>query len=193
MALLMGKVLGMLSFVACTIILGVCCAYISELIMTRVMELDLSNLNQGGVNFAIFTSHGVKGMIIQVVEIFLALCSFGVLSGILGSACGKVEDQQNATTVVTTITMLGYMGAILISMKPEYATLSALVPPLSFFTAPAAYIGGRVGLEILLLSFAIQIAILIGLVILAAKTYRNLLLSDSSKPKLSSIFAAAKY
>ena len=32
----------------------------------------------------------------------------------------------------------------------------------------------------------------IDLLILAAKTYRNLLLSDSSKPKMSAIFAAAK-
>ena len=193
MALLMGKVISMLCFVAATIVLGVFCAFISEMIMEKAMHLDLSKIGQGGINFAIFTSYGVKGLVVQIAEILLALCSFGVLSGILGSACAKVEDQQNATTTVTMITMIGYLGAVMLGLKPDYGMISALVPPISFFSAPAAYLGGRVGLEIMLLSFAIQIVILVALVILAAKTYRNLLLSDSSKPKLASIFAAAKY
>ncbi len=71
--------------------------------------------------------------------------------------------------------------------------IGSLVPPFSFFMAPEAYVAGRISIGILLLSFAIQIAILIGLLVLGAKTYRNLLLSDSSKPKLAAIFAAAKH
>ena len=156
------------------------------------MKLDMSTLNKAGLNLAIFTSYGVKGLVVFLVEILVGLCSFGVLSGILGSACGKTEDQQNATTLITTITMIGYFATIFLGMKSEYALIGTLVPPVSYFMAPVAYIGGRVGLEMLLASFAIQIVILICLVILAAKTYRNLLLSDSSKPRLAAIFAAAK-
>ena len=193
MALLMGKVVSMLCFVAATLVLGVIFAFISELVMEKALHLDLSNVGQGGINFAIFTSYGVKGMIIQVGEVLLALVSFGVLSGIMGSACAKIEDQQNASTTVMMLTMIGYFGAVMLGMNPDYGMISALVPPVSFFSAPAAYIGGRIGIGVLLGSFAIQIVLLIALVILAARTYRNLLLSDSSKPKLASIFAAAKY
>ena len=53
-------------------------------------------------------------------------------------------------------------------------------------------IGGRINIGILLASYAIQVVLLVGLVMLSAKTYRNLLLSDSSKPKLAAIFKAAK-
>ena len=192
MALLLGKVLGMLTFVAGTIILGVIGSSIVNYVMENVMKLDMSTLSKAGLNLAIFTSYGAKGLVVFLVEILVGLCSFGVLSGILGSACGKTEDQQNATTLITTITMIGYFATIFLGMKPEYALIGTLVPPVSYFMAPVAYIGGRVGLEMLLASFAIQIVILICLVILAAKTYRNLLLSDSSKPRLAAIFAAAK-
>lgn len=194
MALLLGKVLGMLLFVAGTIVCGVLLSYfVSEVVMSKMMNLDMSSLAQtGSINLAIFTGYGVKGLVVFLVEIVISLCTFGVFSAIMGSACSKTEDQQNATTVVTMITIIGWMGCTYVGMKGDMSLIGSLVPPFSFFMAPEAYVAGRINIGILLLSFAIQIAILIGLLILAAKTYRNLLLSDSSKPKMSAIFAAAK-
>ena len=115
------------------------------------------------------------------------------VAAVMASACSKTEDQQNATTLVTMITMIGYIGCIYTGFKNSMSLPGALIPPFSFFMAPVAYIGGRVSIWVLLGSFAIQIVILIGLMMLGAKTYRNLLLSDSSKPKLASVLAAAKY
>ncbi|MBR3539731.1 MAG: ABC transporter permease [Eubacterium sp.] len=194
MALLLGKVLGMLIFVAGTIVIGVLTSYIVDFLMHNVMKLDMSGVTQqSGINLAIFTGYGAKGLAVFFVEIVIALLTFGVLSGIMGSACSKTEDQQNATTGVMMITMIGYLGCVMyFGMKSDMALLGSLIPPFSFFMAPVAYIGGRISLGILLASFASQIAILIGLLVLGAKTYRNLLLSDSSRPKLASIFAAAK-
>ena len=194
MALLLGKVLGMLLFVAGTIVCGILLSFlVSDVLMENVLKLDMSGITQqGGLNLAIFTGYGVKGLVVFLAEILLALCSFGILSGIMGSACSKTEDQQNATTLVTVITLIGWMGCTYVGMKGDLSAIGALVPPFSYFMAPEAYVAGRIGIGVLLLSFAIQIAILIGLLIIGAKTYRNLLLSDSSKPKLASIFAAAK-
>lgn len=193
MALLLGKVLGMLTFVMGTIVCGVLMSYASEFVMTNVMKLDLSKLGQTGINLAIFTGYGVKGLIVFTCEILIALLAFGLLSGILGSACSKTEDQQNAVTVVTLISMIGYFGTVYFGLKGDFAMIGSLVPPVSFFMAPSAYIAGRIGLGIFLGSCAIQIVIVLGLLMLGAKTYRNLLLSDTSKPKLQTIFAAAKY
>ena len=192
MALLLGKVLGMLAFVAGVFVCGVTLSYISEFIMENVMKLDISSLGRGGINMAVFTGYGVKGLVVSLVEIVIALCIFGVLSGILGSACSKTEDQQNAATLVSMLAIIGYAGCFYAGMNSGVSLPGSLVPPFSFFMAPVAYIGGRISLGVLLGSFAIQIAILIGLMMLSAKTYRNLLLSDSSKPQLASIIAAAK-
>ena len=192
MALLMGKIIGMLTFITTTLILGVCGSMVANLIMTNVMKLDTSSVNQGGLNLAVFTGYGFVGFIILFVEVILALCSFGVLSGIMGSACSKTEDQQSATSIVMMLTMVGYLATAMVGTQDKYTLILALVPPVSYFNAPIAYIGGRISLPVLLGSFAIQIALLVGLVMLAAKTYRNLLLSDSSRPKLAAIFQAAK-
>jgi len=193
MALLLGKVLGMLTFVMGTIVCGVLMSYLADFIMTNVMNLDTSKLGQAGINLAIFTGYGVKGLVAFVAEILIALLAFGIFSGIMGSACSKTEDQQSAITVVTMITLIGYMGTMYFGMKSDFTMIGSLVPPISFFMSPAAYVAGRIGLGVFLGSCAIQIAIIIGLLVLGAKTYRNLLLSDSSKPKLQAIFAAAKY
>ena len=131
---------------------------------------------------------------IVVVTIIFGVLSFSVLGGIFGSACSKPEDTQNATGTVMMIVMLGYMGAIFVGMsdKPILNTVLALVPPFSYFSAPIMYVSGRIGLGVLLGTFAIQIVILILLVLLCAKVYRTLILSDSSTPKISQIIKTLK-
>lgn len=193
MALLMGKIIGMLSFVIGTILLGVIGSTIADYIMENVVHADMSIVNaSAGINLGIFTSYGVDGLIVLLVEVLFALASFGVLSGIMGAACSKTEDQQNATSVVMMLTMVGYMLCIMMGMQDKNVEILSLVPPVSYFMAPVSYIGGRINIGMLLASFAIQAVLLVGLVMLSAKTYRNLLLSDSSKPKLAAIFKAAK-
>ena len=193
MALLLGKIVAMLIFIFGTILLGVSLSMVVEKIMVSAFHVDFSAAAQGNTfNMAIFTGYGVVGFVILVAELMLALCSFGVLSGILGSACSQTEDQQSATTIVMMLSMVGYFASMYGGMNDDLIMPFSLIPPISCFTAPVAYIGGRIGIEILLASFVIQAVVLVALVILAAKTYRVLLLSDSSRPKLASILAATK-
>ena len=193
MALLMGKIVGMLSFVIGTILLGVIGSAISDYIMKNVANADMSIVNANtGINLGIFTSYGVSGLLVLLVEVLIALASFGVLSGIMSAACSKTEDQQNATSVVMMLTMVGYLLSMVMGMQDKNVEILSLVPPVSYFMAPVSYIGGRINIGILLASYAIQVVLLVGLVMLSAKTYRNLLLSDSSRPKLAAIFQAAK-
>ena len=193
MALLLGKIVAMLIFIFGTILMGVILSMVVEKIMVSAFHVDFSAAAQGNTfNMAIFTGYGVVGFVILVAELMLALCSFGVLSGILGSSCSQTEDQQSATTIVMMLSMVGYVASMYGGMNDDLIMPFSLIPPISCFTAPVAYIGGRIGIEILLASFVIQVVVLVALVILAAKTYRVLLLSDSSRPKLASILAATK-
>lgn len=193
MALLMGKVVGMLSFVTATVILGVIGSITMDAVMKNVMHIDMSSINtQGQFNLAIFTSYGAVGFVLFFAELIITLLSFGVFAGVLGSACSKTEDQQSATGILTMLVMVAYMVSIMGSAQETLIPKAALIPPVSYIMAPVAYVSGRIGVGELLGSIAIQIALLIGMVILAAKTYRNLLLMDASKPKLATIFQAAK-
>ncbi len=196
MALLMGKIIAMLAFVVGTVILGMVGAMIADLIMESATNMDAAQISSNaGINLAIFTSYGPVAGIFLVLELILTLSSFGVLSGILGSSCSQTEDQQSATSVTMMLVMVGYFASFILggfNATPTTTLACSLIPPVSYFMAPVAYIGGRISIYVLLGSFAIQIVVLVLLVMLAAKTYRSLLLSDTSKPKLKTIFAMAR-
>ena len=112
----------------------------------------------------------------------------------LGAACTKTEDAQSATGTVTMLVFIGYFASMMITSndKAIVSTVASLVPPVSFFTAPVYYLTGRISLPIFAASLLIQIAIVVGICLLCAKTYRKLIINDSSKPKLRDVLRAVK-
>ena len=194
MALLMGKILGMMSYALSIIVLGFIGTKISGLIMTAIYGSEYGNITAASMNFDIFTAFGAKGFIIILLEVGISYFSFALLSGLFGSACVKTEDIQNATGFTMMITMVGYMGAIFggIPDNPTINILMSVLPPFSYYCMPVMYLCGRISLVLMLASFLIQLCLIVLLTLLAAKTYRNLILSDSSTPKLSAIFKSAR-
>ena len=99
-----------------------------------------------------------------------------------------------ATGNVMTVAMIGYFAAIVIGfMDNDLVTMiAAVIPPFSFFTAPVAFIAGKISVGLLALSYAIQIAAILFVVRLSAKVYRLLLLSDTTTPGLKTVLRSAK-
>ena len=194
MALLMGKICGMMGYVLSILACGFIGSKLSDFIISDIMKVEATQYSGAGFDFSVFSKFGPSGLIILLAALILGYLTFAVIGGIMGSSCCKVEDTQNATGTVMMIVMLGYMGAIFVGMsdKPILNTVLALVPPFSYFSAPIMYVSGRIGLGVLLGTFAIQIVILILLVLLCAKVYRTLILSDSSTPKISQIIKTLK-
>ena len=191
MALLLGKVCGMMSYVVLLLICGVIGSNISNFVMKNIFKISEEEFSNQGFNFSIFKDFGVIGAFFLLLSIILAFIAFGMLSGLFGSTCNKTEDIQNATGNIMTISMLSYFATIAVGAIDKNI-IGAVVPPFSFYVAPVAYVTGRIGIPLLLLSYLIQIGVVAGIVVLAAKSYRNLLLSDSSTPKLKTIFKSAK-
>ncbi|SEQ25024.1 ABC-type Na+ efflux pump, permease component [Lachnospiraceae bacterium NE2001] len=194
MALLMGKICGMMSYVVMLLVCGVIGSNISNAVMKNVFSISESEFNNKGFNFSIFKDFGVFGAVCLLLSIVLGFLAFGTVSGLFGSTCNKTEDIQDATGNVMMITMFSYFIAIGIGAADMdiLNVIASLVPPLSFFTAPVAYVTGRIGIAVLIVSYIIQILLIIGIMMLSAKSYRNLLLSDSTTPKLRTIFKSAK-
>lgn len=194
MALLMGKILGMMTYVMVILAVGVISSKISDFIMKNVFKIDTKLYNGAGFDLSIFSSVGGISLIFVILTIVLGFLSFAILAGVFGSACTKTEDIQNATGNIMTIAMVGYFVSFGAGMmdQPIVNHILSLVPPFSYFTVPVMYVTERISLIVVLISYIIQIIILGALVLLSAKTYRNLLLSDSSTPKLKAIFKSAK-
>jgi ABC-type Na+ efflux pump permease subunit len=184
----------MMSYVVLVLVCGAIGSNISNYVMKNVFDITNEEFGGQGFNFSIFKDFGISGGIILLVSIVLAFIAFGTISGLFGSTCNKTEDIQNATGNVMTVSMVCYFAAIASGAIDNniVSLVGAIVPPLSFFTAPVAYVTGRISLPLLLLAFVLQIALIVFLVMLSAKSYRNLILSDSTTPKLKTIFKSAK-
>ena len=194
MALLLGKVCGMMAYVVLILIGGVIGSNISNMVMKEMFHITESEFSNQGFNFSIFKDFGIGGGIALFFSIVLAFLCFGMISGLFGSTCNKTEDIQNATGNVMTISMLTYFGAIAVGAIDNgiLNSVAALLPPFSFFSAPVEYVTGRIELPILILSYVIQLILLALILMLSAKSYRNLLLSDSTTQKFKTIFKSAK-
>ncbi len=194
MALVMGKIFGMMAYVLSILICGFIGSKLSDLVLRNVMKVSEENYAGTGFDFSIFKQFGPSGFIILLFALIMGYLTFGILGGIFGSACNSTEDIQNATGSTMIFVMTGYMGAMFMGMmdKNVLNQVMAFVPPFSYFSAPVMYVTGRIELWQMLVSFVIQIIIVVVLTRLCAKTYRNLILSDSSTPKLAAIFKTAK-
>ena len=195
MALLMGKIFGMLTYVFMILVGGLLATKASNLIMENVFNIDLSKINNGGViNMSLISDSGVLTTIIVVVTIIFGVLSFSVLGGIFGSACSKPEDTQNATGSVMMIAMVGYFASFMLGTvdKDVWNMVLTYIPPFSYYSMPVMYATGRIGLPEVGLSLAIQLAVLVVVTMLCAKTYRTLVLSDSSTPKFMTIIKSLK-
>ncbi len=192
-ALLLGKVLGMMSYVMLILITGVVGAKLVDIVMFDILKLEQLE-HTGGFDINILIKFGPGGLVLFIVCIILGYLTFSILSGMLGSACSKTEDIQAATGTVMTLSMFSYFGAIAAGgMDSELINLVfSLLPPFSFFIMPVAYLAGRISLIFMVLSFVIQIATLVVLIWIMAKAYRNLLLADNSQPKLKTVFRAMR-
>lgn len=195
MALLMGKVCGMMAYILSILVGGFVGSKISNLVMKYGFNIDTSaGISAGQFDFNMIFQFGTIGVVLIVISVLITYFAFGGFSGMIGAACTKTEDVQSASGTVMTVVMLGYLGSTFIMGMdlPIVNTIASLVPPFSFYTSVVYYLTGRISLVLFLLSILIQLLTVAGICILCAKTYRRLILNDSSKPKLIEVLRAAK-
>ena len=193
LALIFGKILAMMCYVFSMIVIGAAGSFISNGIMNSVAGPSVALEVSGMLNFSqLFTFAGVKGLI-MLPCILLTYLMFSILAGLMGSACIKMEDSASAIGTITMLNMAGYMVGM---MLPNFAgtkamTIASVIPFVSSYIAPVAYICGRVPLWAFLLGLALQIVICVVLFVVCAKTYRKLIVNDSKKIGLAGILKMA--
>lgn len=193
LALIFGKILAMMCYVLSMIVIGAAGSFISNGIMNSVAGPSVALEVSGMLNFSqLFTFAGVKGLI-MLPCILLTYLMFSILAGLMGSACIKMEDSASAIGTIAMLNMAGYMVGM---MLPNFAgtkalTIASVIPFVSSYIAPVAYICGRVPLWAFLLGLALQIVICVVLFVVCAKTYRKLIVNDSKKIGLAGILKMA--
>lgn len=199
MALLAGKILAVMAFtfgwlLAMLAGLGVSCGLTAGLMGPGVLQKQLSGLLAAvpRVQEDLWQAAGV--LLVLLVSLGLGYLTMSLIGGVAGACCSGMEEAGEATGPVMLLTMAGYLASCVVGAVPSgpVAVFSTLCPVVSIFCAPVQFAGGNVSFWLVLASWAIQAAVIWGLLTLASRVYAGLIVRRGSRVKLRELMSMAK-
>lgn len=199
MALLAGKILAVMAFtfgwlLAMLAGFGVSCGLTAGLMGPGVLQKQLSGLLAAvpRVQEDLWQAAGV--LLVLLVSLALGYLTMSLIGGVAGACCSGMEEAGEATGPVMLLTMTGYLASCVVGAVPSgpVAVFSTLCPIVSIFCAPVQFAGGNVSFWLVLASWAIQAAVIWGLLTLASRVYAGLIVHRGSRVKLRELMSMAK-
>ncbi len=199
MALLAGKILAVMAFtfgwlLAMLAGFGVSCGLTAGLMGSGVLQKQLSGLLAAvpQVQEDLWQAAGV--LLVLLVSLGLGYLTMSLIGGVAGACCSGMEEAGEATGPVMLLTMTGYLASCVVGAVPSgpVAVFSTLCPVVSIFCAPVQFAGGNVSFWLVLASWAIQAAVIWGLLTLASRVYAGLIVHRGSRVKLRELMSMAK-
>ena len=188
LALIMGKILavmtyifGLLSIVAISTFLS---AKISPKIMGSPVSFEAIGFDLSGIRFDLPT------FILIIVSLIISYLTYSIMAGIAGASCSNMEDIESANSTVMFTVLAGYMISVITCSIPSkiLAVFTSLCPIVSTFSAPVHYVLGNIGFGVLVISYALQIIIVVLLAIFCSRIYSELIIRNGSKVRLRELF-----
>lgn len=199
MALLAGKILAVMAFTLGWLLamlagLGVSCGLTAGLMGPGVLQKQLSGLLAAvpRVQEDLWQAAGV--LLVLLVSLGLGYLTMSLIGGVAGACCSGMEEAGEATGPVMLLTMTGYLASCVVGAVSSgpVAVFSTLCPVVSIFCAPVQFAGGNVSFWLVLASWAIQAAVIWGLLTLASRVYAGLIVHRGSRVKLRELMSMAK-
>ena len=199
MALLAGKILAVMAFtfgwlLAMLAGLGVSCGLTAGLMGPGVLQKQLSGLLAAVPRVQEDLWQAAGGLLVLLVSLGLGYLTMSLIGGVAGACCSGMEEAGEATGPVMLLTMAGYLASCVVGAVPSgpVAVFSTLCPVVSIFCAPVQFAGGNVSFWLVLASWAIQAAVIWGLLTLASRVYAGLIVHRGSRVKLRELMSMAK-
>ena len=198
-AVVAGKILAVMAFtfgwlLAMLAGLGVSCGLTAGLMGPGVLQKQLSGLLAAvpRVQEDLWQAAGV--LLVLLVSLGLGYLTMSLIGGVAGACCSGMEEAGEATGPVMLLTMAGYLASCVVGAVPSgpVAVFSTLCPVVSIFCAPVQFAGGNVSFWLVLASWAIQAAVIWGLLTLASRVYAGLIVHRGSRVKLRELMSMAK-
>lgn len=199
MALLAGKILAVMAFtfgwlLAMLAGLGVSCGLTAGLMSPGVLQKQLSGLLAAVPRVQEDLWQAAEVLLVLLVSLGLGYLTMSLIGGVAGACCSGMEEAGEATGPVMLLTMAGYLASCVVGAVPSgpVAVFSTLCPVVSIFCAPVQFAGGNVSFWLVLASWAIQAAVIWGLLTLASRVYAGLIVHRGSRVKLRELMSMAK-
>lgn len=207
MAIMVGKVLAVISTVLIQVMAMALCAVISSLLcnaffdnrVTDYIVNSVENLNSTGMSFMV----NPVSVLIAVLFVVGGLLFYSLVASLAGASVSKIEEVSEGMVIVTFMLMIGAYMAIGLGMKLVmggnpggagiYETVTYLLPLSSPFSIPQNLLTGYVGYGSAVLSLIILYASIAVLVVLSSKVYEFMLFYNGTRLKIKDIVTIAAH
>lgn len=194
LALLIGKVLAMMSYILLMVgvlALGAGASYVVTGRFLDVSSINLTSLlgmGEGSLNL----NAGLA--LVVIVSVLLGYLTFSLMAGLAGCCCVSMDDVEGANMKVVLIVMAGYLVSCVTAAMPSggVTLFSSLFPLVSVFCAPVQYALGNISIGILILSWGIQLLVIVGLAVFSAKVYNDLIIYRGGKVGFGRLLSMAR-
>lgn len=184
LALILGKILAVMTFVFGLLIANLAAALIGNIISSAFLGGEgLTAMLEGiGISLADLRLDPTA-LISAVISLLLGYMTYSLIAGMSGAGCSEQEDIQSANSTSVILVMLCYAAALILTnfSSPVVKTVISLIPMLSIFCAPVQYMLGGIGLPVLIVSWALQLVVIALLAVLCAKVYEDLIIYRGKK------------
>ncbi|MEG2708954.1 MAG: ABC transporter permease, partial [Vagococcus sp.] len=139
----------------------------------------------------------LKGLLgYNLLYLLFGVLIYTILAAFLGSLVSKAEDSAKAAAPITYLTMIGFIGGVVVGMNnPESIIIKVMsfVPFLSSFGMPIRIANNSVSNMEVLISLGILIISIVVLLRLSAKAYKSTVLIYSDKSMMNVFKDAMKF
>ena len=190
LSLILGKIVAVILYMLITL-----AVLIVGFLLSNVLAGLIFGAAPGAANAlsALDGSFGPLSVLVAVISLLLGVLTFALIAGLSGVGCSTMEDTSGAQGLTMLLLMGGYMISIFMGMVSSgtAAKVLSLIPFLSVYIAPVKFATGEIGFGIVLISWIIQAAVALLMLLICAKVYSDLLIYKGSRVRFSAILSMA--
>lgn len=198
LALMVGKIIAMLSAVLLQMTSMVVILFASNKISTYLSSSDRESVLSQYLPNNIFENLTIINIVLCIILVFLGMLFYATLAGLAGATVSRIEEMGEGLTLFTITNLVGsYIGigaasVLMGSGINGYVIFSYLFPLSSPFVLPGAILVGKASMPIIAAAIVLQILFIMLLFRFVAKVYETLILHNGNKIKLKELFKLSK-
>ncbi|WP_312104398.1 ABC transporter permease [Lachnoclostridium sp.] len=198
LAIMIGKILAMLTAVILQFVATIVCVLISNTVTTKVFSTTGENMISEYLPTGIFDNVNPLNIILCIAVVILGMIFYATLAGLAGATASRIEEASESLTLFTFTNLIGaYIGmgaagVLMASGTNGFVTFALLFPLSSPFLLPGAMFVGKVSVGLSILSIVFLVIFMILLFKFVAKVYETLILHNGSRIGLKELVKISK-
>jgi len=198
LALMVGKILAMLTAVLFQMVSMVIVLFLSNTISARLSSGSSESIMAQYIPKDIFHNLNILNILLCLILIILGMVFYATLAGLTGATVSRLEDLSEGLMLFTFTNLIGaYVGigaaSVLMGAGVNgYVIFTFLFPLSSPFILPGAILIGKASLPIVAGAIVLQVIFILLLFKFVAKVYETLILHNGNTIKLKELIKLSK-